>query len=412
MQGLVKFSDDKEVYASSLQGLALVLNTIWTLIYLCFKEYWNHLFGLTTVQMLAMLLMIWSTGTFRFWAATQRNEFKYRKLVILTLIVSLLKPLLGIFLVIYSEDKVTARILSLAIVEFLGYSWLFFVQMSRGRTFYSAKYWKHALWFNIPLIPHYLSQAVLNSSDRIMIRNMVGLSEAGIYGLAYSVSRLLGMLNTALVQTYSPWAYQKIKAGRAEEIGNIGIAMMVGVAGVNLILIALAPEIVAVFAPKPYHDAIWIVPPVAMSVLFTFLYNLFSVVEFYFEKTKLVMLASLFGAVLNIILNFFFIQMYGYIAAGYTTLFCYIVYCFLHFLLMKSVSRKYLSNVEVYKAKVVLLVSLTFMGIGFIFLALYTNTPLRYLFLLLLLVVGFLNRKIIIDRITRILAIRNKRGLK
>jgi O-antigen/teichoic acid export membrane protein len=58
IQGLVKFSDDRKRYSSSLQGLTLLLCVGWTVVYLLFHEYWNRLFTLTTVQMLAMLVMI------------------------------------------------------------------------------------------------------------------------------------------------------------------------------------------------------------------------------------------------------------------------------------------------------------------------------------------------------------------
>ena len=65
---------------------------------------------------------------------------------------------------------------------------MYFAEMIKGKKFYSAKFWKHALMFNLPLIPHYLSQTILNSADRIMISSLVGASEAGIYSLAYSIS--------------------------------------------------------------------------------------------------------------------------------------------------------------------------------------------------------------------------------
>ena len=45
--------------------------------------------------------------------------------------------------------------------------------------------------FNLPLVPHYLSGAILNTADRIMIEKMVGASAAGIYSLAYSVSLIM-----------------------------------------------------------------------------------------------------------------------------------------------------------------------------------------------------------------------------
>ena len=52
--------------------------------------------------------------------------------------------------------------------------------MVKGKAFYIRDYWRFALAFNIPLIPHYLSSQILNQADRIMIGNMIGKGEAAI----------------------------------------------------------------------------------------------------------------------------------------------------------------------------------------------------------------------------------------
>ena len=67
-QGLVKFDKERTVFASSLQGLTVTLVFAWTVIYLIFRDFWNNLFSLTTVQMLAMLLLVWTSAIFGFWA--------------------------------------------------------------------------------------------------------------------------------------------------------------------------------------------------------------------------------------------------------------------------------------------------------------------------------------------------------
>ena len=58
-QGVVKFAKNRSEFASSLQGLCLMLCLVWSGLYLLAENFWNQLFGLTTVQMLSMLLMIW-----------------------------------------------------------------------------------------------------------------------------------------------------------------------------------------------------------------------------------------------------------------------------------------------------------------------------------------------------------------
>ncbi len=405
-QGLIKFSDDKKVFSSSLQGFTTVMVAVWTVIYLLFRDFWNDLFSLTTVQMLAMLVMIWSTAAFNFWAAEQRVELKYRRLVALTLIVSLAKPVIGIVFVLYSQDKVTARILGLALVEIIAYVGLYANQMVRGKKFYSARYWKYALGFNLPLVPHYLSQSVLSRADRIMIAHMIGTAPAGIYSLAYSVSQIMILFNTALSQTLSPWIYQKIKDGKSSDIHRVAYGTLGVVAAVNILLIAFAPEVVAFFAPAPYYEAIWAIPAVSMSVFFMFSYDLFAKFEFYYEKTGFIMAASLVGAILNIILNFVFIKVFGYIAAAYTTLFCYIMYAAAHYVFMNRVCKQYMNGVKPYSTKIILLMSCGFMLAGFYFLLTYRHIILRYASLAAFLIAIIIGRRKIVTLIEEILATR------
>lgn len=100
---------------------------------------------------------------------------------------------------------------------------------------------------------------------------------------------------------------------------------MIIIALANVILIAFAPEVIAVFAPLEYHDAIWVIPPVAMSVYFMFAYGFFACFEFYYEKTTYISIATSVGAVVNVVLNYIFINIFGYYAARYTILLCYIL---------------------------------------------------------------------------------------
>ena len=174
-RGVVKFENDRKVFTSSMQGLTLTLTLVWTIIYFVSHTFWNNFFSLTTFQMLCMFVMIFDTNIFGFWSMSQRIDFKYQSLVFVTLVMSLAKPVLGIILVKLATDKVTARIFGLAIVELIICIVLFVLQAVRGKKFFSAFYWKHALKFNIPLVPHYLSMTVLNSADRIMIGKMVNL---------------------------------------------------------------------------------------------------------------------------------------------------------------------------------------------------------------------------------------------
>lgn len=391
-QGLIKFDKIRDEFSSALQGLTLTMTGFWTLVYIVGHNYWNWLLDLSTSAMVAMFVTIWATAVFKFWAAEQRTRYKYVKLVIISLAVSLMKPALGITLVMMTEDKTLARIWAFAIVELIGYVWLFFVQMRKGKVFFSKKIWLYALRFNIPLIPHYLSQTVLSSSDRIMIKKMVDSGASGIYSLSYQISMLMLLFTEALQQTLAPWIYQKIKQRNFKRLDKIVYVSLVLVALANLMLIIIAPEAVAIFAPKSYHDAIWIIPPVAMSTFFIFLYNVFSFFEFYFEKSKLIAISTMGAAVANVLLNYVFISRFGYYAAGYTTLVCYILYAILHSLVMISICKKEFNNPRILNPFVLLIIAVIFMVCGFTVMLLYRTVWIRYVIVLAMLIAAFLMR--------------------
>lgn len=396
IMGVVKFKEDQKAFSSSMQGLILVLCSVWTVIYLLFHDFWNELLSLTTVQMLAMFVMIWATASLQLWMTEQRNAYRYRAMIIVTLIVSVMKPVVGIILVINAEDKVTARILGLALVELVGYSWCFFVQMHHGKKFFSKYYWKYAITFNLPLLPHYLSQTILTSADKIMIQNMVGSSEAGIFGLAYSIATFMQLVNDALGKTVSPWIYQKINEKKYDQISKAIYPSLILIAVADLLLIAVAPEIVAIFATDEYQDAIYIIPPLTMSLYMQFLYTCFAPFEFSYDKRAWTTFTTVLSAVLNIVLNWIFIELFGYFIAGYMTLICYTLSAVLHYFFMNKVCKTYMDGVKPLSAKVLLLISIAFLVIGFLYIPMYSNWIVRYAFTILLIVIVISQHKKII----------------
>ena len=408
-RGLVKYENDKKIFSSSLQGLVLLLTSCWTIIYLCFQSNFNSLTSLTTTQTLFMLLLIWTSAAFSFWAAEQRVELRYSALVALTLCVSIIKPIVGIFLVTHTEDKVTARIFGLAMVELIFFTGCFISQVRHGKRLFSRKYWKEAILFNIPLIPHYLSMTVLNGADKIMIERIVGSAEAGVYNLAYQLSQVMMLFNMALNQTIEPWLYKKINYEETEDIQRVAYPSWAFIAVINLLLIALAPEIVAIFAPPEYGEAIWVVPPIAMSGYFIFQYAFFAVFEFYYEKTRMAAVATCSGALLNIILNAIFIDKFGYYAAGYTTLLCYAVYAMMHYVFMRKTLKHDGKDEKVYSSQFMTILSCAFLLCGFGLMTTYRHPLVRYALLISAFLVLLVCRKKLVSVVKAFFEIRGSR---
>jgi O-antigen/teichoic acid export membrane protein len=92
------------------------------------------------------------------------------------------------------------------------------------------------------------------------------------------------------------------------------------------------------------------------------------------------MVASVFGALLNIGLNYIFIPIYGFVAAGYTTLFCYIVFSVMHGIFAITILRENKVKILPFRIKAIVILSLVIIAIMIGITILYAySTIIRYI---------------------------------
>lgn len=397
--GLTKYPDKKNRLVSSLQGLSTTVTFLLFLIYIAYPKFWNDIFGMSTLFVVAMFAQLLLEPAYLFWSAEQRYRYSYKNLIFTTMIIAIGSPLIGIISVMSTTYKAEARVLSFVLVQVVLGLYFYVRAFIRGKCFFDSFFWKYALTFNIPLIPHYLSMTILNQSDRIMIDKMVGTSEAAIYGIAYTLAMMMTIITGAINSSFIPYTYQNIKEKRFKEIGKNANFILLLVAMGCVMAMAFGPELIKLFATDEYYNAIWVMPPVAASVFFMFLYPLFANVEFYYEKTKFVMVASCSGALLNIVLNYIYIRQYGYYAAGYTTLVCYIVFSVAHYFAYRKIVSNEPELESIYDIRFVILLSCGVLIMMGLMLVGYSNSWLRYIVLVGIVLVLLGNRNKIIRKI-------------
>nr|WP_303181970.1 oligosaccharide flippase family protein [Lachnoclostridium phocaeense] len=395
--GLTKYSDDKYSYTSSLEVLSLVVTTFFLGIYLLFTDGINGLTEMDTTITVFIFLIMYATPIANFWKGWQRVENKYIQMVVLTLACTFFTPFLGILGIVFLKKEAEIIIFARTIVEILTAILLliFFRKLFLSKI--KLSYCIYGLRTNIPLIPYYLSTMVLSHSDRIVIQQIVGDKEAGIYSVAYSVSMIMLLFNTALNNSLQPWLFKSLKKQEVKDIPKITNISVVFFAGLNLMVVFFAPEIIKIFAPAEYYEAIWIVPPVVASVLIMYIYQQFINVEFYYEEGKMTAIASVGAAVLNVALNLAFIPWVGYLAAGYTTLASYIIFAILHYVFMIRICKKHGQNAKLYDIKTILLILLVFGGVTIVALATYTHLWIRYTILAIALILIVIKRNTIMQ---------------
>lgn len=395
-KAMVDYHDDRDKYTSCMQGLSTICTLVLLGVYLVAPTFWNSLLDMGLATMLLLFAYYLFYPSFLFWSVRQRVEYRYRVMVCITMLISIITPLVSIALLKMSDLRENAVIWGSLLVQMIVGVFFYVYNFIKGKRFYDKRYWGHALKFNIPLIPHYLSLIVLGQADRIMIKKYCGEDKAGIYSFAYSVSLLMNIFIAAINSSLVPWLYEKFRVKEYKPVARVtnGLCVLVGIMSFGSILIA--PEIVRILGTEEYMEAIWVVPVVSLSVYFTFCYGLFSNVEFYYNATGYVTIASTLGAGLNIVLNAIFIPLYGFIAAAYTTLVCYLMFMVMHYFFMKKAIQKKGHKHGVYDIKFISLSCSLLFLLMLVSLVLYNNSLARYSFIfILVLCVCLMKNKII-----------------
>ena len=111
------------------------------------------------------------------------------------------------------------------------------------------------------------------------------------------------------------------------------------------------------------------------------------------------MYISLIGAGVNIILNFICINIFGYIAAAYTTFVSFFIYFMGHYLFMSYILYKK-ERVTIFKVREMLAVSLSLVLLMISMSLLYSTVMLRYTVIATVLIIVLIMRKHIVQLLT------------
>ena len=176
--------------------------------------------------------------------------------------------------------------------------------------------------------------------------------------------------------------------------------IMLGFLGVATLFMLFAPDLIMIFADEAYAEAVYVIPPVVAGYFFVMLYGLVSKIEFYFEKTKAVAGITVFASLLNILLNYLAIPVFGYVAAAYTTLACYIVMGILHMLYSRRIARAELQDRSVFPNKVFLILSALMLAITIAVNFIYPYAIIRYGLIVIFCIVVIIYRRKIIEIIS------------
>ena len=282
---MAKYEKQRDEYTSAMQGLTLVITGTVFALYCFTSGFWEKILNLPKSMILLMFLEALLSPALSYWSGRQRFEYRYRILVCVTILQALMNPIASLVLIRINGGTAMMRILGIVGVQICICVPIIVFQFCKGKEFFSKEYWGYALRIGIPIVPHYLSGIILNQGDRIMIDKMVGKTEVALYGLAYSIGMLVQLFISGMNSALTPWMYSKIKKGDIRSMRKVLQLLSIVVVGIAVALMLISPELVLIFGSPKYREAVYVIPPVAASVFFIFIYNILSMPQFYYEKT-------------------------------------------------------------------------------------------------------------------------------
>ena len=388
--GMIDYPDKRDEYSLSMLALSNIITVSCMGILFALYPFIQGWIGLDWKLVVLMGVIFLFQPAYNFWSARQRYELKYKSLFATSILSAVLSPAVALICVISTtESKVNARIYSMECTLIAIYIFFYVLLMVKAHLKIKTKYWKEAFLFNLPLLSYYFSLYILGSSDRLMISRLINNASTAYYSVASSVASVAmavwGAINASLV----PYTYEHCKAKDYKSISRVVIPLMAFVAGCCILAIMLAPEVVAFLATADYRQAIYVIPPISCGVVFQIHHGLYANVMFYYKKSKYVMVATVTAAVLNVVLNFIFIPIFGFIAAGYTTLFSYFMQATIDYFAM----RKTVNGEKVYNMKFIGVFSLGVIVVALGGNLIYDYTFARYAIIAATLIVAVIFRK-------------------
>ena len=390
-------SKERKMYLSSMIGLCNMVTIVVFLLIFVVQNYLRHPLDVSNTLLVVMFFHLLFNPAQVFWITAERYEYKYVSAVLVTVLSASLGTVTSLIAILhYRTNAGTIKIFFQEIGNAAFYLPLFVYVLWTGKKYINISLWKKTLVFAIPLIPHYLSQHIMTSADRIMIAEMISKSDAGIYAVVATINAIALMFWNAINSSLMPFTFDKLNKKDERGMRPVINSLMVSYAVICFGVTLIAPEVLYLLGPEEYQIGVYAVPPIVCVAFLTALYNLYSNVEFYYKKSGKIASATVVAAVVNLVLNYVLIPRAGFIAAAYTTFISNVILVVMHYLAYRKVTQ-----MRIYDDKVLLLILVFSVG-GCLFCnVLYVNRWIRYGIMIAILFGVFLQRNQILNVIEK-----------
>jgi O-antigen/teichoic acid export membrane protein len=246
-----------------------------------------------------------------------------------------------VFILLLEKEKFLGQIYATSVLGVAFSIYYFFELRPYFRLSFDLKHIKYALWYSLPLLPYSLSGVILTQVDRIIINKCSGYTDAGLYSFAYNIAALLSFVLSSLQLAWTPDYYSYMNEKEYQKLDSDTDKFFRILSASALILIFFGKELGMIMAKSSFHSSLSILPIIVIGFLFNsyFTFNAWHIQ--YAKKNIALSVIVLSVGLLNILLNSVYIPKLGYMAAAFSSCFCYFVMALISAIICRNVLKIY-----------------------------------------------------------------------
>jgi len=185
----------------------------------------------------------------------------------------------------------------------------------------NLSYLKMAIFYSLPLVPHFLSHWILTGSNQLILERFAPLAEVGIFNLAFTIGAVVNLLalaqNNAILPMYGN--LREEDKGSVQQTVRATTYYLAGLFVIATILALLSKEAINLLTPASYHKAGLIVGWIALGFVFLGMYYpLANVLTLVCGNSKLIGISTVISAGINILMNIILVPRLGMLGAAIT----------------------------------------------------------------------------------------------
>lgn len=218
--------------------------------------------------------------------------------------------------IVLLENTIISQILTILLILFFEKNLLYF---NLNKKYYFLQ--KQMLKYSIPLVPSALSWWIMGASDRYLIYYFLGSEANGIYAVAHKFPTILQTIFVMFNNSWTDLVLAKLERTKEDEeyVEEIFEKLYKFVFGITCILIPWTKLVMNIILENQYKIASLYISFLYLGMIFQGFSSFYSIGYLKGKNTKGAAITGLYGAIINLIVNYSLMFYLGLFAASIST---------------------------------------------------------------------------------------------